>query len=58
VVPFDISSIGHTPSPSSSSAEEQPTQNPVSPSTIEYIAAIAGIAIITALVIYFKKHRQ
>ena len=37
--------------------EQQPTQNPVSPATIEYIAAIAGIAIIATLIIYFKKHR-
>jgi nitrous oxidase accessory protein len=57
MVPFDISSIISTASPSPSSTEEQPTPNPVSPATIEYIAAIAGIAIIATLIIYFKKHR-
>ena len=57
MVPFDISSIVNTPHLSPSSMEQQPTQNPVSPATIEYIAAIAGIAIIATLIIYFKKHR-
>jgi hypothetical protein len=55
--PFDISSIVNIPHPSPSSMEQQPTQNPASPTPIEYIAAIAGIVIVVVFIVYFKKHR-